>query len=280
MKNLQIKNIRRKVKDMFDNSWIRFALLIVCGAIGIALYRYLWDPLSCLLKINGPKENYIYIHSILLGLPVFFCLWWFRTRDVRQQIHDAGQQIDKTETQIQQNSLFNGIANLSDKDPLKIDMGVAQLLELSKLNPAHDKTIRLAFIRRLKKCPLTKDEIRQGAERLSYAQYIFEWITDKEKEASLKKKVNLKKEANLKNCRLDCQEFTNTEEKKNVFYNIVKSPLFSDAIITCTRCGLVLTESEGRKILRLDEQGIYGMNNSAWFIFMEDVKKAAGISSD
>ncbi|WP_424947994.1 hypothetical protein [Candidatus Spongiihabitans sp.] len=228
--------------DKFDNPWIRFALLIVCGAIGIALYRYLWDPLSCLLKINGPKENYIYIHSILLGLPVFFCLWWFRTRDVRQQIHDAGQQIDKTETQIQQNSLFNGIANLSDKDPLKIDIGVAQLLALSKLNSEHDESIRIAFIRRLKKCPLTKDEIEQNTERLAYAQHIFEWITDK------------KVEADLTNCHLDCQDFT----KEDVFYNIVKNPFFREAIITCTQVGLKLPESDAKKIWNLyEDDGLF-----------------------
>ena len=242
MNNLQIRDSMRKVKDnmrklmdKFDNPWIRFALLIVCGAIGIALYRYLWDPLSCLLKINGPKENYIYIHSILLGLPVFFCLWWFRTRDVRQQIN-------KTETQIQQNSLFNGITNLPDKDPLKIEIGVAQLLALSKSNSAHDKTIRIAFIRRLKKCPLTNDEITNGSKRFSYAQHILEWLMDK------------KVEADLKYCRLDCQDFT----KEDVFYNIVKNPCFRKSITTCTQVELKLPESDAKKIWNLyEDDGLF-----------------------
>ncbi len=245
MNNLQIRDSMRKVKDnmrklmdKFDIPWTRFVILIVCGLIGIALYRYVWNSLSALLGIDATNENYIYIHSILLGLPVFTCLWWFRTRDVRQQIHDAGQQINKTETQIQQNSLFNGIANLSDKDSLKIDMGVAQLLELSKLNPAHDKTIRLAFIRRLKKCPLTNAEMMAGIEKLGYAQPILEWLT--------KKHI----EVDLTNCSLDWQNFT----KGDVLYNAIKNPYFRKSIITCTRFGLVLTDSEAKSILILGQK--------------------------
>ena len=239
-------------------------LLVVSAVIGIFLYRYGWNIFSCLLGIDANNGKYTYIRSILLGTPVFFCLWCFRTNDVRQQIHNAGQQINKTETQIQKNSLFNGIDNLSDKDPFKIDMGVDQLLALSKLNPDHDKTIRIAFIRRLKKCPLTNNEMMRGIERLGYAQPILKWLTDK------------KIKADLTNCSLDWQNFT----KGDVLYDAVKNPYFRKSIITCTRFGLVLTDSESKKILLLDYSEIYDPNDPTWFRFMDDAARAAGISSD
>ena len=231
MNNRQSKDTKPESDSIWDKLRVRFLWLILCGLIGIFLSIDYWGLVSFLLE--RVKNDIPYIRNIVLGLPVFLSLWWFRTRDVRQQIN-------KTETQIQQNSLFNGVANLSDKDPLKIDIGVAQLVALSKLNPDHDKTIRLAFIRRLKKCPLTKEEIQKNklnrkGEKLGYAQHILEWITDK------------KIEADLTNCKLDCQDFT----KKDALYNIVENSCFREEIMTCTRIGIKLTESEATKIYEL-----------------------------
>ena len=195
------KNIER-TSFYSANPWRRLACLVMSGAVGVVLYLISSGLFVCLYKHGVLNETYTYIHGILLGLPVFTYLWWLRTHDVREQI-------SKTETQIQQNSLFNGIDNLSDTDPLKIDIGVAQLLALSKLNPNHDEAISLAFIHRLKKCPLTQEQIEKGRERLGYAQPIFEWLMDKKIEAK----------AGLTNCKLGCQDFTTDD----VFSTVVKN---------------------------------------------------------
>ncbi|WP_424947945.1 hypothetical protein [Candidatus Spongiihabitans sp.] len=187
-------------KFNIDSEKCRVVLLFIAGFVGLVLglLYHKWNGFfGCLF---GSKASE-YLQIIVVSLFVFLCLWWFRTRDVREQI-------SKTEMQIQHNNLSSGLDNLSNKDSLKIDIGVAQLLELSKLNSNHDATIRIAFIRRLKKCPLTKDDIYRNAERLVYAQHILKWFVDKDKNG----------EADVMYCKFDCQDFT----KEGVFYEFFK----------------------------------------------------------
>lgn len=122
--------------------------------------------------------------------PILLALWHFRTYDVRQQI-------EKAEQQIQQATLESGMNKLIGEHSLSIDVGTQLLLKLSSETNRFNDQIQLAFIKRLQywpsKAPKSwtdvdhpydrdyEEERRQiflGDSRISYAQYIWEWLTD------------------------------------------------------------------------------------------------------
>ncbi len=109
---------------------------------------------DCFLNawLKGIEEHYW--RGVISGIFVFLLLWVFRTYDTRQAI-------SKTNIQIQQSKLFNGLDNLVSEDPLKIEIGVFQLIELSKSGNEFNLTIQFAFIKRLKKIPLSDSEIKR-----------------------------------------------------------------------------------------------------------------------
>ena len=79
---------------------------------------------------------------------------------------------------------INSVNNLTGNDSLKIEVAVHELLRLAKpslcgcLNTEFNANIRLAFIKRLKKCPF-----EQGGKnpRLTYAQHIMNWLINNPK---------------------------------------------------------------------------------------------------
>ncbi len=125
-----------------DKTLGRFLLLIGAASVGLIVHPYitfiLYDIISDsnLIDPNNPQSNLVYVNGIGFGLPIFLVLWWFRTRDTRQSI--------------QHNNLFSGLRLLASDNALEIDIGVYQLIELSKAVPEHRDVIRIAFIRRLK----------------------------------------------------------------------------------------------------------------------------------
>ena len=142
--------------------------------IGGVLYRCFLDDIYCLLNVRNSTA----IEGVVLGLFVFTALWWFRTRDVRQNI--------------EQTNLFNGLQLLASDNPLKIDIGVHQLLRLSEAVPEYYPDIRIAFIRRLKISPIRPPKPEDGIRvsdipevrdvvPLAYAQHILEWLMKNEK---------------------------------------------------------------------------------------------------
>ena len=148
-----------------DKKLARFCFLVFLAVVGLVLgvivNRYS-ECLDCLLGEKGAAN----LTTVMIGLPVFAALWWFRTRDVRQNI--------------EQTNLFNGLQFLASDNPLKIDIGVHQLLRLSEAVPEYYPDIRIAFIRRLKISPKPEDEISMHDARLAYAQHIFKWLMKKE----------------------------------------------------------------------------------------------------
>jgi len=153
-----------------DNKCARFFILAVAGILGVVLFKFCGEWLLCLFGVTGRARDYLVLP--MLSFFVFVALWFFRTHDTRQRIEQANQQM-------QQEKFNKGMDNLVSDNPLRVDIGVALLLEASDVMSAFDKEIRIAFIKRLKELPEKLDGRRvmeMRANRLSYAQYIIQWL--------------------------------------------------------------------------------------------------------
>ena len=179
-----------RLKYFVENKKCRFLVLFLAVAIGVVINFFISDCfVEGLFKGISPE----YVRGIITSILVITLLWVFRTYDTRQQIL--------------QSKFFGGLENLTDKDPLKIEIGVFQLCNLSKSDDQFDDDIRLAFIKRMKNCPLESSEIERYENiidpsdrfhnemrkdqpdewkpkpgiRLTYAQYILQWLIDHQK---------------------------------------------------------------------------------------------------
>ena len=178
------------------NKWMRVFWLIVAGFAGMVLFKCWGEPILDFLDIaktdmaktddnasGYPANARGYFVLPILSIVVFFALWVFRTYDTRQQIEQANRQLkqasQQANRQLQQANFAKGLDNLVSDDPLQVDIGVILLLEVSKATSAFDKEIRLAFIKRLKELPGNlegRTVMEMRANRLSYAQYIIQWL--------------------------------------------------------------------------------------------------------
>jgi len=171
-----------------DKLWVRLILLGLAGLVGAMLFRCCREMLYCVLGIisKGDDTKLIPIAAIdgvLLGLPVFVALWWFRTRDTHAQT-------DKTQAQIYQNNLAIGLNKLVDSDSLQVAIGVQILRQVSIGTGDFDEEIRLAFIKRLQHLPADikypdgsfvksySDEIDIQLPTLNYMPHIFDWLLE------------------------------------------------------------------------------------------------------
>ena len=199
-----------KEADKANSAWldiplVRFALLFGATVLGLLTGKCVFLIITCMFDVIPEVQKYL--KPICVSFPVFLALWWFRTRDSRQQIAASN-------AQIQQANFTSGMDKLVQNRPLQIDVGVMILLEVSKKTGAFDKEIRLAFIKRLKKLPImpakpTDTKMPDGVgsarvalkslNRLSYAQYILQWL--------IAKQDNYAKKPELSGMRCDYQEF-------------------------------------------------------------------------
>jgi len=180
---------------LLSSKWMRVLWLGLAGFAGVMLLKLCGREMLDFLdiakidatKTDGGASGYPasvrgYLVLPILSIFVVFALWVFRTYDTRQQIEQANRQL-------QQSNFAKGLDNLVSDDPLKVDVGVILLLEVSRATPAFDKEIRLAFIKRLKE-PTTKFEETKFKERvsnrLSYAQYIIQWLISHPKDGGKK----------------------------------------------------------------------------------------------
>jgi len=191
-----------------SNKWMRVFWLGLAGLTGFALFKYAGDMILDILGIASvdtvesdtakvsavksdgnaniyPANTRGYLVLPILSFFVFIALWFFRTYDTRQQIEQTNRQLRQASLQatqqLQQANFAKGLDNLVSDDPLKVDIGVILLLEVSKVTTTFDKEIRLAFIKRLKELPGNLDGrsvMEMRANRLSYAQYIIQWLID------------------------------------------------------------------------------------------------------
>jgi len=171
--------MKKFIDKYVDKLGARFALLVLVALAGIGMFRCFREAIYCALGAfskgaDGKLIPIAAIDGVLLGLPVFVALWWFRTRDTHAQIN-------KSQVQIHQNNLAIGLDKLVSGDSLQLAIGVQMLIQVSKKTEEFDGEIRLAFIKRLQHLP---NKVKFDNEKrvsiylptLNYMPHIFRWL--------------------------------------------------------------------------------------------------------
>ena len=208
-------------KKVVDSVPGRLVILAFAAYAGYQFWLHCYD--AAIHKLGLAKiENYF--TPLPFTLPPALCIWYFRTRDklhdlanAEKQLSNASQQIVNTNIQIQQGVFTAGLDKILQSDPMTIEAGVKMLLRVSERTDAFDDEIREAFIKRIKEMPAmpdvaepldpsagASDEDEKKVElaippRLTYAQYILQWLIAKQKHYAEK--------PNLRGMRCDYQEF-------------------------------------------------------------------------
>ncbi len=131
--------------NMIDNKFVRLMLLLLAGGFGLMLGKYAdVQFFSCYLG-EGNMKVAEYLATVVVGVPIFIFLWYYRTRDVRQQIEKVQEQIQKSQKQIDQNHFNNAIGNLTSDMLIKEEIGVQSLIKLSEVTPEFNELIIIAF---------------------------------------------------------------------------------------------------------------------------------------
>ncbi len=167
------------MKKSIDNKCIdkltaRLICLILSAGIGGVLFRYSRELFYCVLGVDiySGDDKLIpipAIDGILLGVLVLVTLWYFRTRDVRQQIA-------KQDAQIQQGNFVSGLNKIVADKALTVSIGVKILMSVSDKTDEFNDDIRLAFIKRLKQYISDKSGNPPKKMRLTYVQWILYWL--------------------------------------------------------------------------------------------------------
>ena len=188
--------MKKFIDKYVDKLGARFALLVLVALAGIGMFRCFREAIYCALGAfskgaDGKLIPIAAIDGVLLGLPVFVALWWFRTRDTHAQI-------SKSQAQIHQNNLAIGLDKLVSDDSLQLAIGVQMLIQVSRNTKEFDEEIRLAFIKRLQHLPF-KMKYRNGTPiesnpnkinigqipTLNYMPHIFEWLIEHAKRSDI-----------------------------------------------------------------------------------------------
>ncbi len=177
------KQCFRKIETWTESKGMRFIILLLAAILGLyigpKISAYVTQALCLSSNLKG------YLEPVAVSIFVLTLLWYFRTYDTRQKIY--------------QDDLFKGLDNLASNNPVQVDVGVAMLIEISKKVPSFNKTIKVAFIRRLKSMP--GEYKHKEGDFLSYAQHIMRWLIQHKKE---NKGISF----NLHGLDLSYQEFT------------------------------------------------------------------------
>lgn len=167
----------------------RIFLLIGSVGLGIILVKYGYSFLYEFITNSAPTiEKITPLFLILLALPTAALLWFLRTQDTRENIH--------------QNDLFDVLTMLTDDKIVRREIATLRLLNLVKKVPEYKETTKLAFIKILKE-PVGNDD----TERRTYAQHILNWLG---KEYS-------GEELDLNKCIFDNQDFIFKSHEINPF---------------------------------------------------------------
>ncbi len=169
--------------------------LFLSAILGIFFAKWLYQPIcdwmtSCTCN---PPINPLFL--VLLALPTTTLLWYFRTHDTRENIH--------------QNDLFDALKMLTDDKVVRREIATQRLINLVKKVPEYKKDVKFAFIKVLKSFP--RKELNNNnweLEKRTYAQYILKWFNDNNYTA---------KKLNLNDCIFDFQEFMIEERKSDLF---------------------------------------------------------------
>ncbi len=169
------------VYDVRDNIGLR--LICVCavgyyGGISLGQFATVNFFLERVTQDMGVAE---YLATVVVGIPVFILLWYFRTRDVRQQI-------EKTQAQLWQNHFNNAIENLTSDSFLKEEIGIKSLIKLSETTTEFNELIIIAFESSLNKYHRYRSEQKNRESmmginiEISYARdmlaaCVYDWLS-------------------------------------------------------------------------------------------------------
>ncbi len=158
-----------------DKDITRFWLLIGASVVGLGIGAFVDSQTFCYLGQDEIVAEYLAI--AVIGIPVFTLLWYFRTRDVRQQI--------------QQNHFNNAIKNLAIEGFTRENFGVRSLINLSQITPEFNKLIAIVFDSRIKELESIDPGCFKGLYRKGLIIEMKNWLTCHK---------NNKKMSDLSNC--------------------------------------------------------------------------------
>ncbi len=181
------KNIRDFYDKYIDNKFVRFVLLIGAGGFGL-LFGKLADVQFFRDCLGLHKTVSEYLATAVVGIFVFILLWYFRTRDVRQQIEKTQEQIDKFQKQINQDHFNHAVGNLISGSFTQEEIGVKSLIKLSKTAPEFNELIIIAFessiseferykLKHKKILPMAQEKDLTYAPRVKLAECIIDWLS-------------------------------------------------------------------------------------------------------
>ncbi len=123
----------------------RFISLIILSIVGMFLTTLFSDCIIELLSFDGNESQESYaassIRVLLLGLPVFIGLWYFRTHDTREQIEKTQEHIEKSDKSIHTAILSNGFILITSPELVSRCIGVKSLATLRRNYPAFSDQI-------------------------------------------------------------------------------------------------------------------------------------------
>ncbi len=181
-----------KISDFYDTyidkKFVRFLLLIGAGGFGL-FFGKLVDVQFFRDYLELHETVAEYLATAVVGVPVFIFLWYFRTRDVRQQIEKTQEQVDKFQKQINQNHFNHAIGNLISGSLTQEEIGVKSLIKLSEITTEFNELIIIAFessISEFQRYKLTQEEHKKigmdldltRAPREKLAERVIEWLID------------------------------------------------------------------------------------------------------
>ena len=150
MKNFIIRYFKKIKVFLVDRVWRkrdlilrRTILLFLSALIGVFLAKYI--P-SYILDFLNSESNRLRVNIImvLLGLPVLFTLWRFKTHDTKKQIEQSEKQIQQSKDNIDNSSYFNAVQMLAQQNSVVTQsIGLKQLLYLKNVKKVFQKEIDL-----------------------------------------------------------------------------------------------------------------------------------------
>ncbi len=127
-----------------DDDSVRFNLLVLTVWCGVLVGKYTSIQFfHDYLNQNEYASKHLAL--IIYAIPTLALLWYFRTRDRIQQIEEIHEQINKTQTQIQQNAIISAIKHLNSGNIIRENVGVNVLIKSLDISLEFNTLIKCAI---------------------------------------------------------------------------------------------------------------------------------------
>ena len=216
--------------------WVRLFVLLLAVPFAYHVGGYLVDFMESHFPVvvgdgfggeanRQPTQQQIsneYMRKVLTptaySLMFFLALWWFRTYDSLQRDWRANFEA--------------GVNHVASDTPIRIEIGTAILINVSKRTSAYNREIAIAFTKRLKRSPADTDknkDIVSNGYRWGYAQHMLKWLQNQ----------NEKRDLDFLDLRY--QEFTSTIAKITG-YEIMRMHSGDDLLLDLAYCNFANPE--------------------------------------